>query len=106
MSDNLSNNRAIHKMIARLLDEAPVLNDDPTQAKALQCHVILRGQIQPLPGALSTTPEGGLRLLTPGAIDNRPCLMEQFFDYDDVVAVIIERAVTAAPRQSSIIMGS
>jgi hypothetical protein len=47
---------------------------------------------QPLYGALSETPEGGLRMLSPHSAG---LLMEQFFDYDSVIVVAVQRAVTA-----------
>lgn len=96
-------------VLARLFAEAPKLEDASGnsvagQAPALQCHIVLRPGVT-LQGVLSQTPEGMLRMLTPTQIPDptggrngaRTVLAEQFFHVSDVVAVAIERPVTASP---------
>lgn len=95
-------------IIKMLLDEAPKLQNrdgspDATQAAAVMCHVVLRGQMQPLFGSLSLHPLGVLRMLTPSKVQHpgeqtpRDILLEQFFDVDDVQSVMVEREVKATP---------
>jgi len=90
------NNLNLARLIARLFAEAPVI--DGTSA-ALQCHVLLRGAMQPIYGALSTTPEGTLRMMTPSKVQHhgeqepRDIFLEQFFDVSDVVSLMVEREV-------------
>lgn len=86
--------------IQRLFKENP--SPLPDQAPAIECGVMLRGVPMTLMGSLSETPEGGLRLLsrsgqaTPGA--DIP-MIEQFFDYEDVMVIAVQRKVTVnAPR--------
>lgn len=62
----------------------------PGQTPAIECAVMLRGMPQAMQGALSETPEGGLRMLSPSP----GVLVEQFFDYADVLVVAVQRAVT------------
>jgi hypothetical protein len=102
--------------IARLLEEAPKLmlpngKPDPSQSPALQCHVVLNASIPPIEGVLSTTPEGGLRLMTPHQVDGertpdmhprapapqKTVMLEQFFDYADVVSICVQREIKAEP---------
>lgn len=93
--------RRMKAVIDRLLAEATRLDGD---TPALECHVILRGA-GAIHGALSVTPEGTLRMLSPTQVpDNqgRPgamkaILAEQFFCYGDVVSVAVERPITAVP---------
>jgi hypothetical protein len=70
----------------------------PGQSPAIQCAVILRGMSTALQGALSETADGGLRMLSPSvAAPGHPLgreLVEQFFDYSDVLAVAVQRTVT------------
>ncbi len=85
-------------LLDRLFDEAPKMTGpdgkpDESQAPAVQCHVLLKGAMQPLFGALSTTPEGLLRILTPAKIDGRPILAESFFSIGDIVSIMVEREV-------------
>jgi hypothetical protein len=93
-------------IITRLLEEARKLNNDPSQSPAIQCSLLLYGQLQPMAGALSRTSEGTLKLMMPATVDNRPTLIEAFFDIGSVVAIMVEREIAAAPAKSSIIMGS
>ncbi len=85
--------------IQRLFKENP--SPLPDQAPAIECGVMLRGLPVTLEGSLSETPEGGLRLLTPDPRQERPIkpgtpvkMIEQFFDYKDVMVVGIRRQVT------------
>jgi hypothetical protein len=90
--------------IQRLFKESP--SPLPDQAPAIECGVMLRGVPITLTGSLSETPEGGLRLLSPDPAQERPIrpgtplkMIEQFFDYEDVMVVAVRRAVTMdAPR--------
>jgi hypothetical protein len=89
----------IKRVLDRLFAEAPKLTDasgspDPTQAPALECHVMLRsgGAIQ---GALSVTPEGTLRMLCPNQIGKRPVMVEHFFDYEQIADIALFREVKA-----------
>lgn len=89
--------------IQRLFKENP--SALPDQAPAIECGVMLRGVPITLLGALSETPEGGLRLLSPDPRQERPLpgapvkMIEQFFDYEDVLVVAVQRNVTVeAPR--------
>lgn len=106
----------MRRTIARLFDGAPKMigpdgTPDPTQAPALDCMIVLRGSIPPLAGVLSTTPEGGLRLASPTEIEDpeapaplhprapkatKKVIAEQFFDYSDVVAIVVQRDVKAS----------
>lgn len=85
------------RVIDRLFSDAPKMTDgagkpDPTQAPALQCHVMLKagGSIQ---GALSVTPEGTLRMMAPNQIGQKPVMVEHFFDYEQVADIAIFREV-------------
>lgn len=95
------------RLITRLLAEAPDLlklpdgTPLPDQTPALDCVVFLSGSPHPFRGALSTTPEGTLRLLGPGNDGQGPVLVEQFFPYASVVALGVMRKLTA--ERSSII---
>lgn len=97
---------AMFAVIDRLFAEAPKLTGpdgrpDPTQRPALQCHVLLASQMQPLSGALSLTAEGACRMLTPATIDGKRVLAESFFAIEDVVSVMVEREITGT--KSSIV---
>lgn len=86
------------ELLDRLFAEAPKMTNpdgtpDETQAPAVQCHVLLRGAVQPLFGAMSTTPEGLLRMLTPATIGKREVLAESFFSIGDIVSIMVEREV-------------
>lgn len=96
----------MQQLIDRLLAEAPKLTDAtgtpiPNQAPALEC-VVLFANGQAIRGSLSKTPEGTLRMMTPGQEDNRPVLVEQFFDYAAVSAIALTRDV--APAGSKILI--
>lgn len=111
---------AMRYVIARLFAEAPKLTDEDgspraDQAPALECHVVLTSG-QQMQGALSTTPEGTLRMMTPNQqIDPRtrqpmglPVMVESFFDYDQVSCIAVVRPVTVdgAKKDSPIIHSS
>jgi len=88
-------------LLERLFAEAraQVLHGDPSQAPAIQCHLLLRGQPQPIFGSLSMTPEGMLRMLTPTRVQHpgdaraKDILLEQFFRHTDLLAIMIEREI-------------
>jgi hypothetical protein len=101
------------KVIDRLFAEAPKLQDasgNPVegQAPALECVVVLATtSVPPISGVLSRTPEGALRMMSPAEIPDptkdprtkatKPVLIEQFFEERDVIAVVLQRDVTASP---------
>ncbi len=72
---------------------------------AIECGVMFVGGAQFL-GVLSETPEGGLRMLTqatnqgPGGV---VLMAEQFFDYGDVMVIMIKREVKLESPSSLII---
>jgi len=81
----------------------------PDQAPAIECAVVLRGMSSTIVGALSETPEGGLRLLSPivddGSYPRRGeiPMVEQFFDYGDVLVFAVRRSVKIDASQSPIL---
>lgn len=95
----------MRKVITRLFAEnSPPTVDgagepDETQAPAMDVHILLRSASIQFSGILSTTPEGGLKLLTPvdGKNGQAPVMIEQFFDYADVVSIAIVREVKVTP---------
>jgi hypothetical protein len=107
----------MRNLIARLFKEAPKLeHSDGTavegQAPALHCQAImLRSGGMCTEGVLSTTPEGILRYLSANEIPDpsqppprpgmrpvmRQVMVEQFFDYADVVSIALVREVTGKP---------
>lgn len=95
-------------LITRLLAEAPAMlenmpgfiQDDAKQKPAITCQVVLKSGFQ-AQGALSTTPEGTLRMASPAkSTQHGPpdMLVENFFDYADVEAIILPRKVEVASR--------
>lgn len=74
-------------IIGRLFEESGI---GVGQAPAMSCGVMLIGGVK-LDGSLSTTPEGGLRLLFTH-LDGES-MTEVFFDYDSVVAVAVHRPI-------------
>ena len=81
----------------------------PDQAPAVECAVILRGMGSALVGSLSIAPGGGLRMLSAidgaGPIVGKIPMVEQFFDWDDVLCFGVRREVTVE-RTSPIIRSS
>lgn len=106
----MSHSNPMYAVLLRLWREAPKMKDpsgreDPSQAPAVVCHVMLKGSVSPLYGALSQTTEGPLRMLTRAQVQGedgraRAALIESFFDVDDVVSISIEREL--AVEQSRI----
>lgn len=98
---------AMAAQLDMLLAEAPKLTGpdgkpDPTQRPALQCHVLLASQMQPLSGSLSIAyGTGVLRMLSPATIDGKRVLAESFFSIEDVVSIMVEREITGT--KSSIV---
>lgn len=98
----------MYAVLQRLWREAPKMTDgkgaeDPTQAPAVICHVLLKGSVQPLYGALSQSVEGCLRMLTNAQVQGddgraRPAIFESFFDVDQIASVMVEREVKLAER--------
>lgn len=97
----------IKQLVGRLFASAPKMTDasgKPVegQAPALECFVTLKAGVQ-ANGALSITPEGGLRLLAPNEIPSgqrgvpgKMVMIEHFFDYDQVADIAIVREVKAS----------
>lgn len=79
----------------------------PDQAPAIECLVILRGMSTAMAGALSIAPGGGLRMLSPtgDAAHGKIPMVEQFFDWEDVLCFGVRREVTIE-RTSPIIRSS
>ncbi len=93
--------RALTATIKRLFAEAPA--HLPGQAPAIECGVMFVGGAQFL-GVLSETPEGGLRMLTQARDQGGVVVMaEQFFDYGDVMVIMIKREVKLESPSSLII---
>jgi len=70
----------------------------PNQAPAVACSLVLRGMNTALMGSLSETVDGGLRLMSPNgqpgqARGGKIPMVEQFFDYADVLVFAVERMV-------------
>ncbi len=89
---------AMRSLIARLFREGPKMTDasgkeDASQAPALACMIVLRASVPPFEGILSTTPEGTLRLMSTITVQSKPVLVEQFFTYEDVVSIVLQRVV-------------
>lgn len=88
--------RPVETIIRRLLAEAT--SPLPDQAPAIQGGVVLIGVPMTFEGALSETPEGGLRLLSlaPGQNSNakRIEMIEMFFGYEDVATFVRRQVVT------------
>jgi len=84
-------------VLRRLFAENP--SPLPNQAPALECAVMFAGG-GTSEGALSETPDGGLRMLTPmtpqapGLRPGKVMMIEKFFAYEDIVAVAVRREVT------------
>ena len=105
------------EVIGTLMDEAPKMTDasgkpDLTQAPAVTCHVMLRGQLQPLHGVLSYyayqdryAAHGNqtMRMLTPAQVSGeggrpREALLESFFSMADILSIMVEREVKPIER--------
>lgn len=90
-------------VVDRLFAESETLTDaagNPleNQTPALDCVVMLRGMTSSIRGALSTTPEGAYRMMTPHEEGRQRVLIEQFFDPKDMVLIGLIREVrTSAP---------
>jgi len=101
----------MRRTVDRLIDtEAPVLTDDKgnkvsNQVAAIDC-VIMFSSGATIRGALSRTPEGTLRMMSPAKEGDRTVLVEQFFGYEAVTAISIVREVKVAPvaRRGSIVV--
>jgi hypothetical protein len=97
-------------VIDRLLAEAaPLLdasgNPVPGQTPALECMVMFTSG-HTIRGALSRTPEGILRMLSPGMENGRGVLVEQFFDDDAVSSVALVREIKTDARRLVVPAGS
>lgn len=70
------------------------------QTPAIECAVVLRGMSTSLTGALSETPQGGLRLLSPmgDAARGHVPMVEQFFEYSDVLTFGVRRDIELTGR--------
>lgn len=110
VKDMMSQVTGMRRTIDRLIDtESPALTDGngnpvPNQTPAIECVVMFTSG-QAIRGALSRTPEGTLRMMSAASENNKPVLVEQFFDYSAVGAISLVREVKAAPaRRGSIIV--
>jgi hypothetical protein len=123
LPDDTTRATRMRATIARLFAEAPRMTlpdgtPDPSQAPALECYVLLRGCPAAIQGIVSTTPEGGLRMMTPSEVADKDApppahpraprptkmvMIEQFFDYEDVITIAVQREVKASPGTSSLI---
>jgi hypothetical protein len=101
----------MRETVERLFAEAPKLtNTDGSpqdgQAPAMECMVMMRSGAV-ISGVMSVTKDGALRMLTQGTRNSNgsrqvPILVEQFFDFSDVMMVAVERQVTASPLSTLI----
>lgn len=86
----------IYDTIQRLFREHP--SPLPDQAPAIECAVLFHGGAS-IQGSLSETSDGGLRMLSPNPDPSaRPArgkvaMVEQFFDYSDIVMVAVRREI-------------
>lgn len=105
----LAHGEPMKQLIGRLFEEAPKMTDAsgkamPGQSPAMPDVILTLKCGQQLSGALSTTPEGTLRMMTPNEIQtqhgNKKVMVEQFFDYADVamIAVLREHPQIATSR--------
>jgi len=81
------------RLLMRMFKEAATVAS--TDTPALECQAVVR-HMGPLTGSLSTTPEGTLRMLVPTHPEGPKgptVLAECFFDYDDLVSVVMQRDV-------------
>lgn len=92
-------------VIHRLFDEAPKLaagEGRPEQSPAFECHVVLKAGVT-MAGALSTTPEGTLRLLSMNQVKGprgpEMVMIEHFFEWDQVADIAVQRDVKAHARE-------
>jgi hypothetical protein len=97
-------------VIDRLLAEAPPLldasgNPVPGQTPALECVVMFTCG-QTIRGSLSRTPEGSLRMMSPGSDNGRSVLVEQFFDDSAVASVGLVREIKTDARRLVVPAGS
>jgi len=89
--------RIMATTLDRLFAAAPKMRNadgsvDETQAPALECFICLRSGSS-FQGALSRTPEGGFRLLSPNKLQNEDVLVEHFFVLDDICDVAVVRKI-------------
>lgn len=105
ISDQNYSTTPLERVIKRLFAEAPRLEGRPDQSPALDCFIVLKCGSQ-IGGALSTTPEGTLRMLAP---NQRPVergrqaelvMVEHFFEWDQVADIAVVRQVTAHAEES------
>lgn len=85
-------------MLEQLFAAAPKLRNadgvvDDTQAPAVEATVVLRCGAS-MQGALSMTPQGGLRMLSPNQQNGKPVLVEHFFVLSEVSDIAIIRPMT------------
>jgi hypothetical protein len=89
----------MYLLVQRLLKEAPAVPSGTPQTPAIDAVVMFQNG-HTVRGALSTTPEGLLRLLSPGNDPGgRPLLVEQFFDYEALMVVALTRELTTEVRR-------
>ena len=101
----------MERVIGRLFAEAPKLEDASGKAAARQALALPQAMVvlkcgMSLQGAMSTTPEGTLRVMTPSKDGDtaRPIMVEQFFDYSDVSMIAVPREMPKIAGPSPIIL--
>jgi len=67
---------------------------EPGQTPAIECAVVLRGMSTAIVGAISDHGGTGLRMLS----RDGGGFVEQFFAYEDVLIVAVQRPITIEPR--------
>lgn len=113
-ADTLWHPNPIKRMILRLLAMAETAEG---QAPAIECAVMfksgatIRGSLSLTITVPSTTAAwvddpGMLRMLSPGLDENKQkILVEQFFDYDEVVCVALQRQISASHGSRVVLKG-
>lgn len=98
------------KVIGRLFEEAPKLEGGDGkpiegQAPAIpEVAVMLRNGHQ-VQGAMSMTPEGAFRVMSPAMMDKKRVMVETFFESADVEAIAVVRQIEMSAGGPSIIVG-
>lgn len=90
-------------LITRLFNEATILTGNPmvdavrgtlpgnADPRFLECQLVLKNGYA-VAGIMTTTPEDTLRLVSPAKKpDNSMIMADHYFDYDDVMTIVIGR---------------
>lgn len=89
------------KRILALMAESDDGKTEP--GNALECHLVIRGVGIALQGTLSfidpMVPEDGIVMRMQNSVNGKPCVVEQYMSYEDIVAIAVVRLPTSpAPR--------